>query len=41
VQSVNSYIAALRDFWVADSNLEMALVGEPMSGEAMNMNVGF
>ena len=31
VQSVNSYIAALREFWVADSNLEMALVGEPMS----------
>ena len=30
VQSVNSYIAALRDFWVADSNLEMALVGEPI-----------
>jgi outer membrane protein TolC len=30
VQSVNSYIAALHDFWVADSNLEMALVGEPI-----------
>ena len=36
VQSVNSYIASLRDFWVADSNLEMALVGEPIS-----MNKGF
>ena len=35
VQSVNSYIAALRDFWVADSNLEMVLVGEPV-----NMNEG-
>ena len=34
VQSVNSYIAALRDFWVADSNLEMALVGEPMDTKA-------
>ena len=31
VQSVNSYLAALHDFWVADSNLEMALVGEPIS----------
>ena len=31
VQSVNSYIAALHDFWVADSNLEMALVGKPMN----------
>ena len=39
VQSVNSYIAALRDFWVADSNLEMSLVGEPIN--ANNMNEGF
>ena len=35
VQSVNSYITALRDFWVADSNLEMALVGEPIENNAM------
>ena len=35
VQSVNSYIAALRDFWVADSNLEMSLVGEPIENNAM------
>ena len=34
-QSVNSYIAALRDFWVADSNLEMSLVGEPIENNAM------
>ena len=34
VQSVNSYIAALRDFWVADSNLEMVLVGEPINMKA-------
>ena len=40
VQSVNSYIAALRDFWVADSNLEIVLVGEPISGEQMSMNEG-
>ena len=35
VQSVNSYIAALRDFWVADSDLDMALVGEPMQDTIM------
>lgn len=35
VQSVNSYIAALRDFWVADSNLEMVLVGEPLENNIM------
>ena len=34
VQSVNSYIAALRDFWVADSNLEMTLVGAPIDMKA-------
>ncbi len=39
VQSVNSYIAALRDFWLADSNLEIALVGEPLENNAMK--VGF
>jgi outer membrane protein TolC len=39
VQSVNSYIAALRDFWVADSNLDMVLVGEPL--ENMAMKEGF
>jgi outer membrane protein TolC len=40
VQSVNSYISALCDFWVADSNLEMALVGDPVDVSAMN-NKGF
>jgi hypothetical protein len=35
VQSVSSYIAALRDFWVADSNLDMVLVGEPLENNAM------
>ena len=35
VQSVNSYIAALRDFWVANSNLDMALVGEPLENNVM------
>jgi outer membrane protein TolC len=37
VQSVNSYIAALRDFWVADSNLDMVLVGEPLENNAMKV----
>jgi outer membrane protein TolC len=40
VQSVNSYINALRDFWVADSNLEMVLVGEPIDVNTLN-NRGF
>jgi len=35
VQSVNSYIIALRDFWVADSNLDMSLVGEPLGNNTM------
>ena len=29
VNSVNSYIETLRDFWVAQSDLEMSLVGRP------------
>jgi outer membrane protein TolC len=28
VLSVNSYIEALRDFWIADSDLEMSLIGK-------------
>ncbi len=31
VLSVNSYIEALRDFLLAESNLEMSLVGKPMN----------
>ncbi len=31
VQSVNSYIEALRDFWIAESNLEMSLIGKPIN----------
>ena len=26
---VNSYIVALRDFWIAQSDLDMALIGKP------------
>ena len=29
ISSVNSYIEALRDFWVAQADLEMALTGKP------------
>ena len=29
VQGVNSYIEALRDFWLAQADLDMALVGKP------------
>ncbi len=31
VLAVNHYIAALRDFWIADSNLQMTMIGAPMS----------
>ncbi len=31
VLSVNSYIEALRDFWIAESDLEMSLIGQPMN----------
>lgn len=30
VISVNSYIEALRDFWLSQSDLEMALIGKPL-----------
>jgi len=30
VLSVNSYIGALRDFWLAESSLEMSLIGKPI-----------
>jgi outer membrane protein TolC len=29
IGSVNSYINALRDFWIAQADLEMALIGKP------------
>ncbi|MEO7244774.1 MAG: TolC family protein [Rubrivivax sp.] len=29
IASVNSYIEALRDFWIAQADLEMALIGRP------------
>ena len=40
IASVNSYIEALRDFWVAQADLDMALVGKPslsmVAGPAMS-----
>ena len=29
IGSVNSYIEALRDFWLAESELQMAMIGKP------------
>ena len=29
ISSVNSYIESLRDFWIAQADLEMALMGKP------------
>ena len=29
IASVNSYIEALRDFWLAQSDLQMAMIGQP------------
>ena len=29
IASVNSYIESLRDFWIAQADLEMALIGKP------------
>jgi outer membrane protein TolC len=31
VLSVNSYLEALRDFWLAESNLDMSLIGKPLN----------
>jgi len=31
VLSVNSYLGALRDFWLAESNLDMSLIGKPLN----------
>ncbi len=29
IASVNSYIESLRDFWIAQADLDMALIGKP------------
>jgi outer membrane protein TolC len=33
IGSVNSYIEALRDFWLAESDLQMAMLGRPIAGD--------
>ena len=41
IASVNSYIEALRDFWIAQADLEMALIGKPsMSAPGAAMKSG-
>jgi outer membrane protein TolC len=44
IASVNSYIVALRDFWIAQSDLDMALIGKPSlaaaAGPAMAAEAG-
>ena len=40
IVSVNGYIEALRDFWLADADLEMALIGKPRISAAPNTVVG-
>ena len=32
VGSVNAYIEALREFWLADADLQMAMNGKPSGG---------
>jgi len=34
VASVNAYIDALRDYWLADADLQMALIGKSAPGSA-------
>ncbi|MBE0627915.1 MAG: TolC family protein [Burkholderiales bacterium] len=36
ISSVNSYIESLRDFWIAQADLEMALMGKPKLSAAPN-----
>ena len=33
ITSVSSYIEALRDFWLAESDMQMAMIGRPGSGD--------
>ena len=42
ISSVNSYIESLRDFWLAQSDLDMAMIGRPSmsSGQSTNMKSG-
>ncbi len=37
IASINGYIDSLRDFWLAQANLDMALLGKPGTGQAMSL----
>src|SRR5206468_3314326 len=37
VASVNAYIEALREYWLADAELQMALIGKSAPGAATSM----
>jgi outer membrane protein TolC len=39
VNSINSYIEALRDFWLSQSDMEMSLIGKPSFSEPMSSSV--
>ncbi|TXT24896.1 MAG: outer membrane protein [Rhodocyclaceae bacterium] len=39
IASVNSYIEALRDFWIAQSDLQMALIGKPSPAAGVRASV--
>jgi outer membrane protein TolC len=36
IESVNSYLDALRDFWVAQADLDLAMIGSPSLGTVRN-----
>ena len=43
ISSVNAYIESLRDFWLAESDLQMAMIGKPtgaISGEMRTTMTG-
>ena len=39
VASVNSYIESLRDFWLAQADMEMALIGKPTFADIASVGV--
>ncbi len=38
ISSVNSYIETLRDFWLAESDLQMAMIGKPGSSDTPRLD---
>jgi outer membrane protein TolC len=39
IASVNGYVEALRDFWIAESDLQMAMIGQHSMGAAPRMEM--